>query len=94
VRIKGTKGGRAVVEVVATDGLVRLTEASIAVDGKKWLPLFPADGLFDSKTETFRFETDALPPGTHVIVARVRNAAGHTGSGEAILALPKKLKEN
>ncbi len=90
VRVKGYKGDRALVEVVAVDGLVRLTEASIAIDGKKWLPLFPADGLFDSKAETFRFETDPLGPGTHVLVARVRNAAGNTGSGEAILALPKK----
>ncbi len=94
VSVKGTKEGRVVVEVVATDGFARLTEASIAVDGKRWLPLFPVDGLFDSKAETFRFETDPLSPGTHVLVARVRNAAGHTGSGESVVALPRKLKEN
>ena len=47
--------------------------------------VFPVDGLFDSKTETFRFKTDALRPGTHVLVLRVRNAAGTFGSGDVVI---------
>ena len=69
----------------ATDPYVRLTEASFAVDGKRWMNVFPVDGLFDSKTETFRFKTDALRPGTHVLVLRVRNAAGNSVAGDIVL---------
>ena len=69
----------------ATDPFVRLTEASFAVDGKRWTNVFPTDGLFDSKTETFRFKTAELRPGMHVLVLRVRNAAGNTGSGDVVI---------
>ena len=62
-----------------------MTEASFAVDGKRWVNVFPTDGLFDSKTESFRFKTDALRPGTHVLVLRVRNAAGNTGAGDVVI---------
>src|SRR5262249_10271873 len=81
VQFKGMEGEQAVFEATATDPLVRLTAASFAVNGKKWVNLFPTDGLFDSKTETFRFKTDALKPATHVVVVRVRDAAGDGGAG-------------
>jgi hypothetical protein len=85
VKVVGFENGAAIVEASATDPYVRLTEASFAVDGKRWTNVFPVDGLFDSKTETFRFKTDALRPGTHVLVLRVRNAAGNFGSGDVVI---------
>jgi hypothetical protein len=85
VKVAGFEGGAAIVEASATDPFVRLTEASFAVDGKRWTNVFPVDGLFDSKTETFRFKTDTLRPGTHVLVLRVRNAAGNFGSGDVVI---------
>src|SRR5205823_6381349 len=50
-------GDQAVIEATATDALVRLTAATFSVNGKKWINIFPTDGLFDSKTEHFRFKT-------------------------------------
>ncbi|MBI3824339.1 MAG: hypothetical protein HY289_16865 [Planctomycetes bacterium] len=85
VKVVGFENGSAIVEASATDPFVRLTEASFAVDGKRWTNVFPTDGLFDSKTETFRFKTDVLRPGTHVLVLRVRNAAGNWGSGDVVI---------
>jgi hypothetical protein len=85
VKVVGFEGGAAILEASATDPFVRLTEASFAVDGKRWTNVFPVDGLFDSKTETFRFKTDTLRPGTHVLVLRVRNAAGNFGSGDVVI---------
>jgi len=67
-----------------------LTEAAFSVDGKRWANIFPSDGLFDSKTETFRFKTDALRPGAHILVLRVRNAAGNLGSGDAAFTVERK----
>ena len=70
---------------------MRLTSASFAVNGKKWVNVFPTDGLFDSKNETFRFKTEALKPGTYVLVLRVRDAAGNTGSGDVVFTVqPRK----
>jgi hypothetical protein len=88
VRIVATDGDLATVEATGTSPLVRLTAASFAVDGKKWTNVFPEDGLFDSKTETFKFKTDALKAGTHVLVLRVKDAAGNTGSGDVVFSVP------
>jgi hypothetical protein len=87
VKVTGMEGDSAVVEAVAVDPLVRLTAASFAVNGQKWVNVFPTDGLFDSKKESFRFETDALKPGTYVLVLRVRDAAGNVGAGDVVFTV-------
>ncbi|HEV3203462.1 MAG TPA: WD40 repeat domain-containing protein [Gemmataceae bacterium] len=94
ITFAGMEGDQAVMEATATDSLVRLTAASFAVNGKKWENVFPSDGLFDSKTETFRFKTAPLKPGTYVVVLRVRDAAGNLGSGDVVfsVAVPSSQK--
>ena len=82
-------GDQAIVEATAVDPVVRLTAASFAVNGKKWTNVFPTDGLFDGKKEPFRFKTESLKPGTHVVVLRVRDAAGNTGSGDVVFNVQK-----
>jgi hypothetical protein len=84
VKVTGIDGDRVLLEASARSPLVRLTAASFAVNGKKWINVFPADGLFDSKAETFRFKTEGLKPGTYVLVLRVRDAAGNTGSADVV----------
>jgi sugar lactone lactonase YvrE len=83
-------GEQAIIEATATDPMVRLTAATYSVNGKKWINVFPTDGLFDSKTETFRFKTEALKPGTYVVVLRVRDAAGNVGSGDVVFSVKAK----
>jgi hypothetical protein len=87
VRVAGIEGDQAVIEAKAADPLVRLTEASFAVNGKRWSNVFPSDGLFDRKTATFRFKTEALRPGTYVLVLRVRDAAGNVGAGDIVFTV-------
>jgi hypothetical protein len=87
VKVAGADGDQVLLEATATDPLVRLTAASYAVNGKKWVNVFPTDGLFDSKTETFRFKTESLKPGTYVVVLRVRDAAGNTGAGDVVFTV-------
>jgi hypothetical protein len=89
VQLVGVEAGKANLDATAVDPLVRLVEASYTVDGKRWSNLFPADGLFDSKTERFRFQTETLRPGAHVILVRVRDAAGNLGSGDVVFTVPK-----
>jgi hypothetical protein len=90
VKVVGMEGEQAVVEATATDPLVRLVSAAFAVNGKKWVNVFPADGLFDSKTETFKFKTEALKAGTYVLVLKVRDAAGNTGSGDVVFTVQER----
>jgi hypothetical protein len=91
IKLAGLEGGQALLEAAATDPLVRLTEASFAVNGKRWVNVFPSDGLFDSKTEAFRFRTESLRPGTYVLVLRVRDAAGNTGSGDVVFTIQPRM---
>jgi len=90
VKVASIDGDQAVIEATASDPLVRLTSASFAVNGKKWQNVFPADGLFDSKEEAFKFKTDSLKPGTYVLVLKVKDAAGNTGSGDVVFTVPGK----
>ncbi len=90
VKVVRLEGGVVALEASATDPLVRLTEAAFAIDSKKWTNVFPTDGLFDSKAETFRFQAEGLRPGTHVLVVRVRNAAGNVGSADVVFSVPAR----
>lgn len=87
VKLIGIESGKAKLEATATDPLVRIVDASYTVDGKRWTKLFPVDGIYDSKSERFRFETDSLRPGGHVVLVRVRDAAGNLGSGDAVFSV-------
>ncbi len=88
VKTAGLEGGRMVIVGNARSPLVRLTAASFAVNGKKWTNVFPTDGLFDSKSETFRFKTEALKPGAYVVVLKVSDAAGNTGTADVVFTVP------
>jgi outer membrane protein assembly factor BamB len=91
VKTSGIDGDQVVIEAKSVSPLARITSASFAVNGKKWVNIFPEDGLFDSKEETFKFKTEGLKPGTYVLVVRVRDAAGNTGSGDVVFTVqPKK----
>jgi hypothetical protein len=93
VKTAGIDGDQVVLQATARSPLARLTSASFAINGKKWINVFPSDGLFDSKSETFRFKTEGLKPGTYVVVLRVRDAAGNTGSADAVFNVqPKAAK--
>ncbi len=90
LKMVALEGDQAVIEATATSPLARLTNASFAVNGKKWANVFPADGLFDARTQTFRLRTDSLKPGTYVLVLKVRDAAGNTGSGDVVFSVQGK----
>jgi hypothetical protein len=92
VKVAGMDGEQAIIEATAADPLVHLTAASFSVNGKKWINVFPTDGLFDSKKEDFRFKTEGLKPGTYVVVLRVRDAAGNTGSGDAVFTVKESSR--
>ncbi len=89
VKVVGFDGERAIVEASGADGLTRLVSAAYSVDSRKWLNVFPAEGLLDRKAVSFRFKTEALKPGTHVLVLRVTDAAGNTGSQDVVFEVTR-----
>jgi outer membrane protein assembly factor BamB len=93
VKTVGIDRGRVALEATARSPLVRLISASFAVNGKKWINVFPEDGLFDSKAETFHFQTEPLQSGMYVLVLRVRDAAGNTGSADVVFQVPPQAEK-
>jgi hypothetical protein len=93
VKVTGLDGDQAVLEATATDQLARLTSAAFSVNGKRWVSVFPADGLFDGKSETFKFKTESLKPGTYVLVLKVKDAAGNTGSADVVFTVQTRAAQ-
>lgn len=71
--------------ITLKDHLTRLVKAAYALDGGDWVPVFPDDGLFDSSQETITVAFPDLKPGTHILVVRTTDAAGNTGTGDALI---------
>lgn len=88
VKTGASSAGKVSIEATAASPLVRLTSASFTINGKKGQYVFPTDTLFDAKKESFAFQTDALKPGTYVLVLKVTDAAGNVGSGDVVFTVP------
>jgi len=76
---------KALVELA--DDLTRLVKAEYAIDGGRWTPAFPDDGLFDSPNERISLEFPDLKAGTHLLMVRATDAAGNIGSGDALIEI-------
>jgi WD40 repeat protein len=90
VKVTGIEGDQAVIEATATSPLVRIAGASFSLNGKKWVNVFPSDGIFDNKSESFKFKTESLKPGAYVLVLKVRDAAANTGTADAVFNVQTK----
>lgn len=77
------EGGNVEVVFHATDATSVIRRAEYQVDGGVWKPVFPADGIADSRREDFRV-TVALPDARpHVIALRAFDANANVGSAQA-----------
>ncbi|MEO6811177.1 MAG: hypothetical protein ABI353_18875, partial [Isosphaeraceae bacterium] len=70
------------------DDLTRLVNAAYVIDSGEWVPVFPVDGLFDTKREIVTISLTDLKPGSHVLMVRATDAAGNVGNGDAVLNAP------
>jgi hypothetical protein len=82
VKVTPAKAGAS---IAMSDGLTRLVKADYALDGGRWLPVFPDDGLFDSPQEKITLSLPGLKPGVHLLMVRATDSAGNLGSGDAII---------
>ena len=61
----------------ARDALSAITRVEFALDYGEWKPAFADDGLFDSRTESFRAVADDPGPGEHSVTVRAFDRAGN-----------------
>jgi hypothetical protein len=79
---------RARVAIEAADQTSTLTQAEVAVDTGEWRPVFPKDGIIDSKSESFSFVSGDLTPGEHVVAFRVYDQNDNAGMGKLVVRIP------
>jgi hypothetical protein len=87
LRIERSGPDRLLVQVVARDELSPVRALEYSLDARIWEPVFPTDGIFDSREESFRFEIDLARE-----AARARASGreypvepGHAGALETVL---------
>ena len=75
--------GRESVTFEAADEASALAAAEYAIDAGKWVPIYPTDGILDSRRESFTILLDGLSQGEHLLTLRVRDRSGNAGLGKA-----------
>ncbi len=83
LQIRAASGGSIVVEGSLNDAASPLWKADYAVNSGDWKVVFPVDQIFDSRTETLRFEIPDLTAGEYTVVVRTTDALGNVGVGKA-----------
>lgn len=78
-------GATAHVEWEAVDGASALRRCEYSLDANGWVPVEAADGVIDSLREKFTLELSNLSPGEHLLVVRVADGAGNTGTAKVLL---------
>jgi hypothetical protein len=81
-------GGRVRVAIDATDATSTLNQAEVSIDTGDWRPIFPKDGIIDSKTESFSYVSGPLTSGEHVIAFRVYDQNDNVGMQKVIVKIP------
>lgn len=81
LRIAGPAGGgsgHSVFEVEDATGKIK--RADVSVNGAPWFPLFPEDGIADSKRERYSVDLTSLGLGEHTVSLRAFDASGNVGT--------------
>lgn len=84
-RLLRYEGGKAELEMTASDSSSALRRAEYSADGGAWAPLAPVDGIIDGRQERFLLTLPRLSAGEHVVVFRVYDSAGNPGLAKVIV---------
>jgi hypothetical protein len=76
------------VAIEAADQTSTLTQAEVAIDTGDWRPVFPKDGIIDSKSESFSYLSGELTSGEHVVAFRVYDQNDNAGMGKLVVRIP------
>jgi sugar lactone lactonase YvrE len=81
-------GRRVRIAIEAVDPTSTLNHAEVSIDTGDWRPVFPADGILDSKAESFTYVSPELTAGEHVIAFRVFDQVDNAGMGKLVVRIP------
>jgi hypothetical protein len=87
VRITAARrtGAGAHIEVEASDAASPLRRAEYSLDATGWAPVEASDGVVDSLKESFAVDIPSVAPGERLLVFRVLDSAGNTGTAKVVL---------
>ncbi len=88
MRLEALEKNRARIAIDAEDVTSTLTQAEIAIDTGEWRPVFPKDGIIDSKSESFSILSGDLVTGEHVIAFRTYDQNDNAGMGKLVVRIP------
>lgn len=88
VKQEGLSGGRVRIAIDATDATSTLNQAEISVDASEFRAIFPKDGIADSRSESFTWQSEILPRGEHVIACRVYDQNENVGLAKLVVRIP------
>ena len=79
-------GGR--LSFMVQDSASPLFRVEYAINGRDWRVVHPADGVTDSRTESFEIALDELEPGEYTLAIRARDTSNNTGTGKRVVTIP------
>ncbi len=83
VQVTTRKTGKDIaVEASATDTPGPIARAEYSLDGGRFVPVAPIDGVSDSRSETYSIGLPSLRPGEHTVIVKVTDLLGNTGAGK------------
>ncbi|MBK9314374.1 MAG: hypothetical protein IPM55_09030 [Acidobacteria bacterium] len=90
ITVEGPKSSGDRVEVVfrVTDATSIIRRAEYQIDGTGWRSVYPADGIADSRSETFNVNVSLPDRKAHVIAFRVLDANSNVGSSRVQVGQP------
>src|SRR5437773_8817234 len=88
MKLQNIEKGRIRVAIEAVDQTSTLNQAEVAMDTGDWRPVFPKDGIIDSKSESFSYLSGELASGEHVIAFRIYDQNDNAGMGKLVVRIP------
>ena len=88
MKLDAIENRRVRVAIEAADQTSTLSQADVALDTGDWRPLFPRDGIIDSKSESFSYLSGELSSGEHVIAFRVYDQNDNAGMAKLVVRIP------
>jgi hypothetical protein len=79
---KSAKGVPAGIDVAVSDTVGPIALAQYSVDAARWIALQPADGVNDSKSETYSATLERLSAGEHTVIVKATDLLGNVGAGK------------
>lgn len=85
VQASARRSGReTILEASVTDGIGPIARAEYSIDAARFIPIAPADGIPDSRSETYTVPLAGLRPGEHTVIVKVTDLLGNVGAGKTV----------